>query len=121
MQRWSILRDPLLFSLPKVAPAIMCLYRLNNFCIDSNESVIETMTVNSAQNVQRCVNFSNKVSANSTNESPVSIDENGCPTDLLNARRHFYGSPKKRKSDTDYCPMNNMVTVEKDKIFKGCE
>ena len=45
---WSILREPLLIPLPKVAPTVMCLCRLHNFCVDNNETISEKMAVNLA-------------------------------------------------------------------------
>ena len=41
VHHWSILRGPLLFPPPKVAPIIMCLCRLYNFCTNSNESNVK--------------------------------------------------------------------------------
>ena len=93
----------------------MCLCRLHNFCIDSNESIIEKMTVKYAQNVQQNVKFNNAVSGNSTNEDSVTIDENGCPTDLLNVGHHFYGAPKSRRTETAWCLMDGMIDEVKAK------
>ena len=115
VHRWSILRGPLLCPLPKVAPTIMCLCRLHNFCIDANENSVEKMTLNSARNIQRHVQFSNGISGISgTNEDAIAIDENGCPTDLLNHGHHFYDAPASRKTETEWCPMDDMIQQVKE-------
>ena len=107
VHRWSILRGPLLIPLPKVAPTIMCLCRLHNFCINCNEIKIEKMTVKSALNIQNNINFNNFVGGNNTNEKPVTISENGCPIDLLNGGHHFHGAPQRIKDKA--CPMDDML------------
>ena len=109
VHRWSILRGPLLMPLPKVAPTIMCLCRLHNFCINANEKNVEKMTVRTAQNIQRRVTLSNNLSGNSTKEYAVTFDENGCPNDLLSHGHHFHDAPRSRKADTSTCPMDLML------------
>lgn len=115
VHRWSILRGPLLVPLPKVAPLVMCLCRLHNFCINNKETAVEKMTVKTAQHLHHCVNFSNKISGSNTDDQAVTIDENGCPTDLLHHGQHFHDAPKSRKTDTTWCPMDNMMEQVKAK------
>ena len=93
VHRWSILRGPLLCSLPKVAPTITCLCRLHIFCIDANENSVEKMTLNSAQNIQRHFKFPNGIrGVSGINEDAIAIDENGCPTYLL-SQGHYVIMP----------------------------
>ena len=114
VHRWSILRGPLLMPLTKVAPTVMCLCRLHNYCINANESNIEKMTVRSSQNITRNVSFSNHMSGSSSDQVAVSIDENSCPTDLLGHGHHFHDAPTNRRTETTFCPMDGMIEQVKD-------
>ena len=66
------------------------------------------MTVISAHYLKRNVDFYNTISISDINENPVAIDDNGCPTDLIGTSNHFCGSPKSRRIEIAWCPMDEV-------------
>jgi hypothetical protein len=106
---WSILRGPLMIPLTKIAPLVLCLCRLHNFCIDNNEQHVEKATVAHAHHIQGAVNFSNAFSEINAAQAPVALDENNIPSDLLFGGHHFNDAPRNRRSETNICPMDNMM------------
>ena len=78
VQRWGILRRPLLCNFQRIPALITALCRLHNFCIDNRENVAPTRSSDIVA-IRRCA----RKNANGADE--VRLDENNRPVSLLNA------------------------------------
>lgn len=108
VHRWAILRAPLTVPTANIAPLVMCLCRLHNFCIDESQSVLDEIDTDNARNIQFNVALSRIVDGGSGNV--IAFDDEHRPTDLLNHGMHFTDV----EHNHDYqvlrdCPMDEML------------
>lgn len=115
VHRWAILRKPLTVALPRVAPLIMCLGKLHNFCINQKESQCPASYVKDGQYLARTMSmlkthFSKRIGV-SKDDGVVPITSAGLPTSLLRGGHHFNDCPancRRSSSDNGHTPMDEM-------------
>ena len=95
VHRWSILRAPLNMPLCKIAPFVLCLCKLHNFCIDESstddsECMIETDARNILQSVRIC---NGRKRRGGRNNKIVLLNKAGCPSSILDGGMHFEDCP----------------------------
>ena len=78
VQRWGILRRPLLCSFQRIPALVTALCRLHNFCIDNRENVAPPRSCDTTA-IRRCA------ANNANGAEEVRLDENNRPVSLLNA------------------------------------
>ena len=109
VHRWAILRRPLHCPLAKVAPLVMTLCRLHNYCIDMRErDALRTSDADAMFAINYMTALQNlPVDIIGGNADLVRL-ERGRPRQLLHGGSHFQDDPHNRNQTTSHCPMDDM-------------
>lgn len=108
-------RAPLSVDIEKVPALVMCLMRLHNWCIDCSSA---QSSPRSGQSTERAIRKRAKRAGKI--HSPVALDENGRPADLLGHGHHFTDLHRARRPlpTSKRTPMRKMMKRVKEKRLR---
>ena len=98
VHRWAILRAPLCCPLPKVSSLVNALFRLNNSCINENDTAVTSVQSKTLISLTKSVRNSHKLGG--ADSELVEIGDDGRPTSLLGHGYHFADAPVDRRRDS---------------------
>ena len=109
VQRWGILRRPLLVGYSRVSSLMNCLCKLHNYCIDNGERAPPTKS-SDLKEIRK--------TAKNHDSDEVTLDQHGRPIDLLNCVPPSFsdtGIRPARLESKDHVTMDEMIATIKEK------